>query len=123
MASIRRAKVEDAFGIHEAHMRSIREVCSQVHSPEEISGWGYRDYRQDQRVSAITDRKVWVVEEDGKIEGYAELHLREVDGRMKAHVMGLYLTAKVLKQGLGRRLMDSDRRVSGSQFSYDDSVE
>jgi hypothetical protein len=37
---IRKAKVGDESGIHEAHMRSIREICVKDHGEEEIKGWG-----------------------------------------------------------------------------------
>ena len=38
---IRQARFGDELGIHEAHMRSIREVCIHEHGPGEIKGWGY----------------------------------------------------------------------------------
>lgn len=75
MRKVRRARPEDARGIHEAHMRSIREVCSQDHTEEEIRGWGFRPYREDQRINAIVNQHVWVVENSGKIEGYGHLSL------------------------------------------------
>jgi hypothetical protein len=37
---IREAKPGDESLIHEAHMRSIREVCIKDHGEEEIHGWG-----------------------------------------------------------------------------------
>lgn len=43
-AIIRRAKIEDARAIHEAHMESIREVCVRDHGHEEIKGWGFREF-------------------------------------------------------------------------------
>ena len=73
MASVRRAKSEDAPGIHDAHMRSIREVWSKDHSEDEIRGWGNRPYREDQRLNAIKNQFVWVVDNNGKIEGYGHL--------------------------------------------------
>jgi len=41
---IPKAKSGDERGIHEAHMRSIREVCSKVHNADEISGSQVRGY-------------------------------------------------------------------------------
>lgn len=105
MALIRRAKTEDSRGIHDAHMRSIREVCFTVHTPEEISGWGNRPYDQGRRNNAILNQFVWVVEEEGQIEGYAEFHIRAHDGLTRGHIMGLYITPKVLNKGIGTELM------------------
>lgn len=99
MQVVRRAKLEDALGIHEAHMRSIREVCSQDHSPEEIRGWGNRPYLEDQRLNAIKNHCVWVVENSGKIEGYGHLVVNSEIAR--GHVMGLYLVPEANGKGLG----------------------
>lgn len=106
MAVIRRARVEDAFGIHDAHMRSIREVCSRSHTPEEIAGWGNREFDRERRADVITNQRVWVAEDGDRVEGFAEVHFREFDGKLRAHLMGLYLTPKVVSQGFGSRLMD-----------------
>ena len=37
---IRRARLTDSLGIHEAHMRSIRELCGADYTPEQINAWG-----------------------------------------------------------------------------------
>lgn len=101
MYNIRRAKFEDALGIHEAHMRSIREVCSKDHSPEEIQGWGNRPYREDQRVNAIKNQSVWVVDNSSKIEGYGHLSIISENGRTRGHIMGLYLVPEASGKGFG----------------------
>lgn len=101
MWEIRRARPEDTLGIHEAHMRSIREVCSKDHSPEEIQGWGHRPYREDQRLNAIKNQFVWVVDNSGKIEGYGHLSLISENGKIRGHVMGLYLVPEANGKGFG----------------------
>ncbi|WP_374073240.1 GNAT family N-acetyltransferase [Bdellovibrio bacteriovorus] len=101
MQIVRRAKPEDALGIHEAHMRSIREVCSKDHLPQEIQGWGNRPYREDQRVNAIKNQFVWVVDNSGRIEGYGHLSITSENGRTKGHVMGLYLVPEANGKGFG----------------------
>jgi N-acetylglutamate synthase-like GNAT family acetyltransferase len=102
---IRRAHLQDAQAIHTAHMKSIQEVCSKDHSPEEIQAWGHRPYREDQRHSAITDDLVWVVEDSGSIEGYGHFKIFEKDGLKKGHILGLYLTQKVLGKKLGKSIV------------------
>ena len=102
---IRRALPEDALGIHQAHMESIQKVCSQDHSPEEIKVWGHRSFKEDQRVTAITNQIVYVVVINDKIEGYAHLKFYFDNKDKKAHIMGLYLTPKAQGLGIGKVLL------------------
>lgn len=104
---IRRALVEDALGIHQAHMKSIQEVCSLEHSPEEIKVWGHRDFKEDQRINAIINQIVYVVVINNKIEGYAHLKFYSENEKPKAHIMGLYLTPLALGLGIGKNLLSS----------------
>jgi len=101
---IRKAKIEDAEAIHDAHMLSIQSICSKDHSIEEINAWGMRPFNEIQRTSAIQNQNVWVVELDNKIEGYGHLRVYEKDGQKLAHIMGLYLTQKALGQGYGKQI-------------------
>ena len=98
---IRRAKSEDAFGIHQAHMRSIQEVCSKEHTADEIKGWGQRPYREDQRLNAITNQYVWVIDNSNVIEGYGHLAINAERG----HVMGLYLVPEANGRGYGAAIV------------------
>ncbi|MDG0815146.1 GNAT family N-acetyltransferase [Bdellovibrio svalbardensis] len=107
MYQIRRAKPEDALGIHEAHMRSIQEVCSKDHTSEEVSAWGHRPFREDQRINAIKNQFVWVVESFAKIEGFGHMALSEKDGSIKAHVLGLYLVKEANGFGLGYKIVSA----------------
>ena len=52
---IRRALPEDVFGIHEAHMKSIQELCSKDYTEAEIKAWGHRPYNEEHRLFAITN--------------------------------------------------------------------
>ena len=107
MAIVRRARIEDAPGIHEAHMRSIREICSMDHSREEVAAWGNRPYREDHRMSAIRDHLVWVVAEGDRIYGFGHLIIHEREGEKQGHVLGLYLTPEVMAQGFGKQIFES----------------
>jgi predicted acetyltransferase len=103
---VRRAKAEDALAIHEAHMRSIQEVCSKDHSPEEISAWGNRTYNESIRLDAINNDYVWVVEVRGEIQGFGHLKVFNKDNLSKGHIWGLYLTQNVLGFGIGKEIFD-----------------
>ncbi|HEX7675845.1 MAG TPA: GNAT family N-acetyltransferase [Bdellovibrio sp.] len=126
MPTVRRAKPEDALGIHEAHMRSIREVCSKDHSPEEIKGWGNRPYREDQRVNAIKNQFVWVVDNSGKIEGYGHLSIISDNGRIRAHVMGLYLVPEANGKGFGaavaKEMLAEARRQNAFEINLESTL-
>ena len=101
---IRPAKPGDEKGIHEAHMRSIREICVKDHGKEEIRGWGNRPLG-DRWITQIQEGFVWVVENHGAIQGFSYIRIFENQGEMKAFIHGLYLTPEVLKFGFGAKLM------------------
>lgn len=103
---VRRATIQDAEGIHLAHMKSIQEICSKDHSPEEIKAWGHRPYREDQRINSIKNDLVWVVEDKGLVQGYGHLKIFEKDGLKCGHIFGLYLTPQVLGKSLGKAIVD-----------------
>ena len=92
--------------ISEASHPSAFITCSKDHSTKEIQAWGHRSYREDQRVSAIKNDLVWVVEEKGSIQGYGHLKIFEKDGLKCGHIFGLYLTPQVLGKSLGRTIVD-----------------
>jgi GNAT superfamily N-acetyltransferase len=97
---IRKARLGDERGIHEAHMRSIREVCAKDHGEEEIRGWGNRPLG-DRWTASIRDRRVWVVEIEKVIQGVAYLRVEPE----AAQISALYLAPEALGQGFGERLM------------------
>lgn len=106
MYSIRRARKDDAKHIHDAHMNSIREVCSKDHTSLEISGWGQRAFNREQREQSIENNFIWVVEFNDLIEGYAEIRFREAEGIVYSKIFGLYLTSRVLGMGFGKKLLE-----------------
>lgn len=103
---VRKAILRDAESIHLAHMKSIQEICSKDHSPKEIQAWGHRPYREEQRVGSIKNDLVWVVEDNGSIEGYGHLKIFEKDGLKRGHIFGLYLTPKVVGKFFGKAIVD-----------------
>lgn len=103
---IRKAIPKDAEGIHQAHMKSIQEICSKDYSVNEILAWGHRPYLEDQQVEEIKNDLVWVIEDNGSIEGYGHLMLFEKDGLMRGHILGLYLTPKVVGRSFGKAIVD-----------------
>jgi len=112
---IRKARAGDESAIHEAHMRSIREVCVKDHGEEEIRGWGNRPLGS-RWIDPIKEGDVWVVERNSNIYGLAYIRIFAEDGESKAHIHGLYLTPEILGQGFGYKLaqlMFEKARASG----------
>ena len=97
---IRKGRVGEEDAIHDAHMRSIREVCVHDHGEEEIRGWGHRE-RGNRFEEGVRDELVWVVEHEQKIEGLASMMLKEES----AYIHCLYLTPPVLGKGFGKELL------------------
>ncbi len=106
MFIIRRALQEDAKAIHEAHMNSIREVCSKDHTASEISGWGNRPFNEEQRIKRIEKNFIWVALLDNQIEGYAEIGFFNSEDDINAYIYGLYLTKKIIGNGVGENLLN-----------------
>jgi|GEM_PF-35687 len=105
---LRRASKKDAEEIHRSHMESIRTICSEKHTEEEIHGWAGRAFNPSRWHEAIDNHHVYVVEHNGVVEGhlyFAEKNHPET-GEPSLYIYSLYLT-KVLKgKGWGRKLME-----------------
>jgi GNAT superfamily N-acetyltransferase len=104
LSKIRVAKPGDELGIHDSHMRSIREVCVRAHGEEEVRGWGNRPLGE-RWIVPIRDGYVWVVELEGTIRGSAYIRVQQEPGETKAHIFGLYLTPEVISKGVGAKTM------------------
>jgi putative acetyltransferase len=108
-AIVRKAQFGDEEGIHRAHMESIKKVCSKDYTSEQINAWGGREYSYESKRNLIENHHVWVVEQQGTIEGYGLLFLS--DDNKKAEIGALYLTPRVLKQGLGQEIVDHMKKT------------
>lgn len=101
---IRKAELRDCEGIHNSHMRSIREICVHQHGVDEIRGWGNRPL-SDKWQLALNEGEVWVVEFENKICGHGYLRFLKDSNPLEARIAGLYLTPEVIGMGLGKKLI------------------
>lgn len=103
---VRRARPEDARGIINAHLRSIREVCNADYTPEQIDAWSGRDLQESRRRDSIENSHVDVVEgEDDEIYGFCH-HEALSDQSGRYVIKGLFLCPEALGKGLGRAMME-----------------
>jgi putative acetyltransferase len=103
MATVRRAIPEDAVQIHDAHMRSIRDVCAPDYTDIEIDAWGNRPFNLEARLQSIQNNYVWVAEDNNVIEGFGHMSLNQ-DAKT-AYIHAFYFTPKILGLGLGKLLL------------------
>ncbi|MCX6119043.1 MAG: GNAT family N-acetyltransferase [Proteobacteria bacterium] len=102
---IRLAVMIDRPQIHEAHMRSIREVSIKDHGPEEVRGWGNRELGE-RWISGIEKGRVWVIEFNEQISGVGYIDISDKNGKTSAHVYAMYLTPEVIGLGFAKRMMN-----------------
>lgn len=101
---IRKALPGEEAELHEAHMRSIREVCSRDHTAEEISGWGHRPLG-NRWTAAIERDQILVAEIDGQVLGVGHLGVLP-NNPEEGHIYALYLTPETTRMGVGAEMVN-----------------
>lgn len=121
---VRRATPTDAFEIHRAHLRSIREVCVKDYTEAEITAWGNKTFSQEKRVQSILNDGIWVVENYGTILGFGHIIL-ELNIN-SAHICALFLVPESLRIGMGKRLLylmeDYARKNGAKRITLSSSI-
>ena len=96
---IRDATLEDAKELLEVHIRSIREICSNDYTDEQISAWS--DPKTDESYhEPISKGCFWVGEFDGKIVGFSQIIPADNE------VLAVYVHPEYLRKGIGRKLLE-----------------
>lgn len=103
---VRKAEPKDAQGIHDAHMRSILEVCAKDYNEEQLNVWGRRPFSETIRVQAVQNDHVWVLDSDEGIKGYAHLHILRRNAKSSGHLHALYLVPEALNKGFGKVIIN-----------------
>lgn len=100
---IRKATIEDKEQVNDAHVRSIREVCSKDYEPHQIEAWSSVIYDQEIWDKNVTNDIFYVLEKAGRVEGM--IHGRVHDNSI-GEIMGLYFTPEIIGQGYGRKAFE-----------------
>jgi putative acetyltransferase len=99
---IRRAHAGDAEAICCLHVNSIRTVCANDYSSEQIEAWAGAK-RPQHYVDALGRGEVmFIAEVPGAIAGFASMTSDEIQG--------LYLNRQFLRRGIGKALLETMER-------------
>jgi putative acetyltransferase len=104
---IRKAKPEDSEEIYRMHSASIKELCREHYTPEQIREWTEL-LKPERYVAAMELFEFLVAEDEGKILGLCILDLD------KAELNALYVAPWAANKGLGKALMDVAEQVARS---------
>jgi ribosomal protein S18 acetylase RimI-like enzyme len=94
--TIRKAVASDAVPIHELHIRSVRQLCSAVYSPEIIDGW-LQNRTPQGYLPGIHRGEMYVAEMDGRIVGFGHA----VPGEIAA----IYVDPAFIRRSIGSQLV------------------
>ncbi len=100
MVLIRAAVEADAAGIADAHIESIRELCSPSYEASQIDAW-VTGKRAEIYLQAIAEHSFFVAVLDESIVGFSQLNPKT------AEVRAIYVRPEVVRQGVGRRLLQA----------------
>jgi len=110
---IREFKDGDEFGIHEAHMKSIRELCAKDYSSTQIESWTSRRTPQSYLDSIVKNgERFRVIETKEIIVGFS--------GWYGDQIKGFYLHPAYVGRGWGRELfkVTEEDFLKNSGFRY-----
>jgi putative acetyltransferase len=94
--TIRKAIEADAVPIHELHTRSVRQLCSEVYSPEIIDGW-LKNRTPEGYVWGIRRGEMYAAELKGKIIGFGHV--------IPGEILATYVDPEYVRQGVGSMLV------------------
>lgn len=103
---IRIAIPGEEASIHNAHMKSIREICVLDHGEHEVKGWGNRALG-DRWINEIEKGEVFIVEFQKEIHGLGHIKLIEDESTRYGFIQALYFTSEVIGLGLGKKMVDT----------------
>ena len=104
--SIRKATPDDTFEIWSAHVKSIREICSQFYSPAQIEKWSGFSFKHEHWIHEMLNNCVYVIEIEKKVEGFGHLIFSTMGKSLTAEIAGLYFSPKAKGRGAGKELME-----------------
>ncbi len=83
-----------------AHSTSIRELCANDYTPDQIARWSDVNYDREIWERSVQEQFHLVVLKSGRIEGFC--HAAQRAGQ-QGNIAGLYFTRAIAGQGFGRK--------------------
>jgi putative acetyltransferase len=103
--TIRQATKLDAAPIHELHLRSVRQLCSEVYTKDIIEGW--LTNRTPQGYLPGIDRgEIYVAESGGRVVGFGHA----VPGEIAA----IYVDPDFTWHGIGKQLLEYGMKMAAA---------
>ena len=104
---IRRADHADAAGIIHAHRCSIREICSDDYTEEQIAIWSGRDFKEGIWHETIDKDTVEVIVDASEaVFGFCHHGYTSKEKKIN-EIKGLYLRPQALGKGFGSKLVSN----------------
>ena len=100
MATIRKARPEDAEEISRVHESSIRTHGPQHYDPEVVEGWADGISPARHREAMLSRESMFVAEIDGRIVGFGSVNV--ADGEIGA----VYVDPEFTRQGVGKAILE-----------------
>ena len=94
---------EDASAIHELHLRSVRQLCSEVYSEEIIEGWLANRAPQGY-LPGINRGEMYIAESDGQIVGFGHA--------IPGEIAAIYVDPAFIRCGIGGQLVEYGMKMA-----------
>jgi len=118
---IRRATVQDADGIAQAHVDSIQTLGARAYDAEVIADWGAPRTGERYRLRIADGAELFVAVENGRIVGLSDY--RAIDG---SHRTGIFVRGDAARRGIGTALFAeaeaAARRHGATEINVDASL-
>jgi putative acetyltransferase len=92
---IRIATTEDAQSIHELHTISVRSLCKEHYSEEQINAWLTGRYPEGYR--GIARHEMFVFEDDDGIKGFGHA--------VEGEILAIFVDPEYINQGIGSDIL------------------
>lgn len=106
---IRRATHEDAEAIIHVHVNSIRTLCANDYTVEQVEAWTGRNFKPELWKQAIDRDFIWVVQSGKDVLGFGHFAVMDEEN---GEVLGLYFIPPAIGQGLGKKMFAEFVRIA-----------
>ncbi|MEE6248822.1 MAG: GNAT family N-acetyltransferase [Bdellovibrionota bacterium] len=100
---IRKTKLEDIDAVMRVHSSSIRDLCSNDYSEDQIQLWSAVNYDEGIWQNSVLREHHLVLEVDGEIMGFCHSCV-QLDGT--GEIRELYLSKQIAGKGYGREIIE-----------------